>query len=482
MTGYLFLTGATGLLGRYLVCDLLETGNQLALLVRSSKDEKAVARIEAILQLRERETGRRLPRPVVLEGDICKPLLGLSPNDLRWVTRRCISIMHSAASLKFHADGSGEPWTSNVEGTRNMLALCEAAKLRQLHYVSTAYVCGLREEIVYENELECGQSFRNEYEESKLQAEKLVRAAEFIDKLTVYRPAVISGDSKTGYTNTYHGLFLYLRVMSILVPRQPVGPDGLRNTPLRVAQTGEERRNVVPVDWVSKAMTQLYNNPEAHGHTFNMAPDECLTPRQIMEAGYTYFNSKGVEFLGPDYKPESYNAFEAETFPGLAMYNNYEKTDPTFDCTNLKRFAGDIPCPNIDETMLHTYIRFGEADRWGKRRQPRVETSCCAAEYFEQFPQMAGDERFTSQVAIDLIGPGGGQWTLGLLSDGTLKCEQGLSHNADSLITLSVEEFKGMLQEPIASIHKHATNQFFPISYGAAPKSRAHASRETANG
>jgi hypothetical protein len=41
----------------------------------------------------------------------------------------------------------------------------------------------------------------------------------------------------------------------------------------------------------------LYNNPEAHGHTFNMAPDECLTPRQIMEAGYTYFNSKGVEFL-----------------------------------------------------------------------------------------------------------------------------------------------------------------------------------------
>jgi hypothetical protein len=95
---------------------------------------------------------------------------------------------------------------------------------------------------------------------------------------------------------------------------------------------------------------------------------------------------------------------------------------------------------------------------------------------------MAGDERFTSQVAIDLIGPGGGQWTLGLLSDGTLKCEQGLIHNADSLITLSVEEFKGMLQEPIASIHKHATNQFFPISYGAAPKSRAHASRETANG
>ena len=482
MTGYLLLTGATGLLGRYLVCDLLESGNQLALLVRSSKNEKAVERIEAILQLRERETGRQLPRPVVLEGDICKPFLGLSSNDLQWVTRHCTSMLHSAASLKFHADGTGEPWTSNVEGTRNMLALCEAAKLRRLHYVSTAYVCGLREEVAFESELDCGQSFRNEYEESKLQAEKLVRAATFIDQLTVYRPAVISGDSKTGYTNTYHGLYLYLRVMSILVPRQPIGPDGLRNTPLRVAQTGEERRNVVPVDWVSKAMTRLYNNRDAHGHTFNMAPDECLTPRQIMEAGYTYFSSKGVEFLGPDYKPDSYNAFEAETFPGLAMYNNYEKTDPTFDCSNLKRFAGDAPCPKIDEAMLHTYIRFGEADRWGKRRQPGIVTPFYVGEYFSKFPQTFGDECFRSQVALDLFGPGGGQWTLGLLSDGTLKCEPGLDKQADSLIKLSVEEFKGMLEEPIANIHKHATKQFFPISFIEPAKQRSHPSRETANG
>jgi hypothetical protein len=201
-----------------------------------------------------------------------------------------------------------------------------------------------------------------------------------------------------------------------------------------------------------------------------------------MEAGYTYFNSKGVEFLGPDYKPESYNAFEAETFPGLAMYNNYEKTDPTFDCTNLKRFAGDIPCPKIDEAMLHTYIRFGEADRWGKRRQSRAETPFYSFEYFEQFPVMVGDERFSSQVALDLVGPGGGQWTLGLLSDGTLRCEPGLNQNADSRIKLSVEEFRDMLAEPITNIHRHATKQFFPISFSEAPKPRSHASRETANG
>lgn len=482
MIGYLLLTGATGLLGRYLVGDLLASGHRLAVLVRDSKFESPVERIEAILQVRERETGRQLPRPVVLEGDICKPLLGLSSNDVRWVSKYCCAIMHSAASLKFNADGSGEPWTSNVEGTRNVLALCEAAKLRKLHYVSTAYVCGLREGVAYESELDCGQTFRNEYEESKLQAEILVRSAKFIDQLTVYRPAVISGDSVTGYTNTYHGLYLYLRVMSILVPRQPIGPDGLRDTPLRLAQTGDERRNVVPVDWVSKAMTRLYNNLDAHGHTFNMAPDECLTPRQIMEAGYTYFSSKGVEFLGYDYKPESYNSFEAETFPGLAMYNNYEKTDPTFDCTNLKRFAGDLPCPRIDEAMLHTYIRYGEADRWGKLRQPRCVTSFSANEYFSQFPLAHSNDSFTSRVAIDLIGPGGGQWTLALLSDGTLKCEPGLHGKADSLIKLKVREFEIMLNEPVTSIHMHATKHFFPISFSEPAKLRSRTSHEAANG
>lgn len=481
MTGYLLLSGATGLLGRYLTGDLLESENRLALLVRSSKNQLAVERVEEILQLRERETGRLLPRPVVIEGDICKPLLGLSSSDLRWVARHCSAVMHSAASLQFHADGTGEPWTSNIEGTRNMLSLCEVAKVRKLHYVSTAYVCGLCETVAYESQLDCGQTFRNEYEESKLKAEQLVRGARFIDQLTIYRPAVISGDSQTGYTNTYHGLYLYLRMMSILVPRQPIGPDGLRNTPLRVPQTGDERRNVVPVDWVSKAMTRLYNNPEAHGNTFNLAPEECLTPRQIMEAGYSYFKSKGVEFLGPDYKPEAYNAFEAETFPGLAMYNDYEKTDPTFDCSNLKRFAGDLPCPKIDEAMLHTYIRYGESDRWGKCRKPRVVVPFYASEYFLQFPQALDEDRFTSRVAIDLIGPGGGQWTLGLLSDGTLKCEAGLHAKADSTIELSVEEVKGMLEAAIPGNHKLATKQFFPKSFNELANLHIHASRETAN-
>lgn len=485
LSKYLLLTGSTGLLGRYLVRDLLGTGQRLALLVRDAKNDSAQERIEAILQYWERESGRRLPRPVLLRGDIRQPLLGLCESDVRWVAKHCGSLMHSAASLKFHEDGSGEPWISNLEGTRHMLSLCKSAGLRELHYVSTAYVCGLRDGTIYEADLNFGQAFRNAYEESKLNAETMVRDADYIDNLTVYRPAVISGDSQTGYTNTYHGIYLYLRLMAMLVPRQPLDENGRRITPIRIPLTGEEHRNIVPVDWVSKVMAKLHADPLAHGHTFHLAPEKCITPREIIEAGYSYYKSTGVNFVGyQKLDPATYNEFEAEALPGFAMYHNYEVTDPRFDCSNVKRFAGDLPCPVIDETMLHTYIRFAEEDRWGKRRAAKVKLKSSVTEYFSRFLRPDFSPRnCKARVALDLTGPGGGQWTLVLLKDGTLRCEPGLDAKADSQLNLSTEEFHRMVAGPIHSIDQHALNQFFPLSYSNSMLSaRNQSSPEPANG
>lgn len=481
MTGYLLLTGSTGLLGRYLLRDLLEGGQQLALLVRGSKKETATDRVEAILQHWERQTGKSLPRPVLLEGDIRKPCLGLRGNDKRWVARYCTSMMHSAASLTFHSDGTGEPWHTNFHGTQHMLELCDSTGIRKLHYVSTAYVCGLRQGRILETEVDCGQEFRNDYERSKLRAEILVREADFIDELTVYRPAVISGDSQTGYTNTYHGIYLYLRLMALLAPRQPIGLDGVRVTKLRLPLQGDERRNVIPVDWVSKVMTHLFLNPKAHGRTFNLAPDDCLTARQMIDAGYKFFNSTGVEYAGyGPIDPSTYNELEAASLPGLAMYNNYESTDPTFDCSNLKRFAGELPCPAIDEKMMHTYIRYGEEDRWGKRRVESPIVHWQAADYFREF-HVADDishGTIKSRLAIDLIGSGGGQWTLGLMPDGTLVCTPGVHGNADSVLRLKVAEFKKLIANPVGSKQRHAVEQLFPMSSALSFDSHAESNRE----
>lgn len=466
MANYLFLTGATGLLGRYLVHDLVDRDQRLALLVRSSKDESALERVEAILQYWEDRYSRRLPRPIVIEGDIREKYLGLSSADIGWVKRNCGSIIHSAASLKFFADGSGEPRLSNHVGTENMLSLCSAARIRELHYVSTAYVCGLRQGTIYESEFDCGQSFRNDYEESKLEAEKLVRSARGISSLTVYRPAVISGDSETGYTNTYHGIYLYLRLMALVVPRQPIGPNGLRETKLRMPMNGDERRNVVPVDWVSKVIAKLYCNPEAHGHTFHLAPKICLTPRDILEAGYSYFGSTGVEFVGSQMiDPKTYNSLEAEALPGLMMYNNYETTDPKFDCSNTHRFAGDMPCPVIDERMLHTYIRFGEDDRWGKRRAKKPVFDASLHQFFSSLPRCQERARYRSKIGIDAVGPGGGQWTLRLKSDRTIECEPGLDPTCESTINLPCDRLSKLIESTRSHSKSSVVESFFAPSF-----------------
>ncbi len=467
LSGYLLLTGGTGLLGRYLIKDLLDRKVKLAVLVRGSKRETANERIEAILQHWEKVLGRLLPRPVVIEGDILQPLLGVSPDDQQWISRNCTAVMHSAASLEFHADGKGEPWNTNFGGTKNMLDLCKAVGIAELHYVSTAYVCGVRDGLIRETELDCGQKFRNDYEESKLKAEQLVRQTNWIDELTVYRPAVIAGDSVTGYTNTYHGIYLYLRLMAMVVPRFPPGPDGVRRTELRVPSNGEERRNVVPVDWVSEVMTDLYMNRSAHGQTFHLAPEVGLTPRHIIDAGYAYYNSTGVQYVSRDQlDPATYNSLEAEILPSMAMYTNYEKTDPTFDQTNRIRFAPHLPCPEIDKDMLQRFLRYGEEDRWGKRKSPKVECDWLVHEYFSQMSSAAivEDDGIRMKVSIDLMGPGGGQWTFGLKFDGGLVCTPGLLQDESLVVRMTTSEFRELMDDAERKPSQIIVDQLFPVS------------------
>jgi thioester reductase-like protein len=197
------LTGATGLVGQYLVRDLLQAGTGLVVVIRPQGRESGRQRLARILAHWEGELGQPLARPVCLEGDLTREGLGLNEEARNWVAQNCGSVLHNAASLTFvGADRAGEPWLSNFTGTRNVLVFCKAAGLREFHDVSTAYVCGQRADLIREQELDCGQEFRNDYEHSKCEAEKLVRSAPFLDRVTVYRPAIIVGDSRTGYTVT----------------------------------------------------------------------------------------------------------------------------------------------------------------------------------------------------------------------------------------------------------------------------------------
>ena len=218
-----------------------------------------------------------MPRPVVLEGDLSEIDLGLDNRSVGWIERNCESVVHNAASLVFRGeDPAAEPYLSNVEGTRRMLELCRCTGIRQFHHVSTAYVCGLRNGRIMESDVDMGQTPGNAYENSKLQGELLVREADFIDRPTIYRPSIIVGDSQSGYTTTYHGFYAPLKLAHTMASKVSRGTNAGNLIVSALGIGAGDRKNFVPVDWVSAVMS--------HIHAASGAPG-CDIPRHVAMPG-----------------------------------------------------------------------------------------------------------------------------------------------------------------------------------------------------
>ena len=443
---YTLLTGATGLLGRYLMRDLLLKQERLAVLVRPTERQQARERIEQVLQHFETELGYRLARPVILTGDVCQPDLGLTTKQTRWVADYCSQVIHSAAILNFYGeDRQQEPWRTNLGGTQNVLRFAENAAIENFHYVSTAYVCGDHDGVVSENELAQPKSFRNDYERSKFEAETAVRNATGFTKKTIYRPAVIVGDSQTGYTSTYHGLFLYLRLLSMLVPLQQRNASGQIETPIELPIDGDEPRNLVPIDWVSKVISHLVLTPESHGRTYHLTPDKCSTVGELLEFCYGYFNSTGVKFVGADAEVSAETEFAQTFFDSAKIYSTYDTSDPEFCKANVKQFAGHLPCPEIDEAMVVRFLEFGKRNNWGKRRPKPVQVGRWIEAHLTEVALAAQKilsalnidaEQPTFCLGLDVTGPGGGQWQLNR-ENGSFDVSPGLPSESHSILKLS---------------------------------------------
>jgi thioester reductase-like protein len=161
----------------------------------------------------------------------------------------------------------------NVEGTGNVLEFCLRCRgLRQLHYVSTAYVAGVRTGVVYEHELSLGQRHKNHYESTKFQAEVWVRSEMHRIPTTIYRPAIVVGDSRTGETQKFDGPYYILRTVSRSVST---------NTPIPQFGRAEAPFNVVPVDFVVDAIAAVSRDPGGDGQTLHLVDPHPLTAREL---------------------------------------------------------------------------------------------------------------------------------------------------------------------------------------------------------
>jgi thioester reductase-like protein len=253
------LTGFPGFIGRRLAKRLIDDGAGLTALVEPRMADAAREAAPDGLE--------------VLEGDVTEQRLGLSDADWERLTAELTSVFHLAAVYDL-AVPAEIAQRVNVDGTGNVLELCVACeKLERLNYVSTAYVAGWRSGVVYEHELSLGQSFKNHYESTKFQAEVWVRDEMDRVPTTIYRPAIVVGDSRTGETQKFDGPYFLLRVVSVAERRR---------TPLAQFGRGEAPFNVVPVDFVVDALAAASAEAEAVGQTLHLVDPEPVTAAELL--------------------------------------------------------------------------------------------------------------------------------------------------------------------------------------------------------
>ena len=222
------------------------------------------------LEVTDPETTGRI-RLVV--GDVTASGLGLSPED-----RESLDDVSEVWHLAAVYDLAVPPEIAhrvNVEGTANVLEFCRAVNgLQRLQYVSTCYVSGRYEGRFAEDALEEGQAFRNHYEQTKYDAEVLVRAA-MADGIpaTVYRPGIVVGDSATGETQKYDGPYF----LATFLQRQP----SVAMVPA-LGDADEVRVCLVPRDFVVGAMDELSVLEESQGRTYALVDPDPPTVRQVV--------------------------------------------------------------------------------------------------------------------------------------------------------------------------------------------------------
>jgi NAD(P)-dependent dehydrogenase (short-subunit alcohol dehydrogenase family) len=232
-----FVTGATGFIGKRLVKKLLERkGAVVHLLIRPESESK----VEGLREYWGVGAARALP----VFGDLTKKKLGIAADDIRRLKGEVAHVYHLAAVYDLSADAESQV-AVNVDGTRNAIELAKAIDAGHFHHVSSIAAAGLYEGVFREDMFDEAENHEHPYFMTKHESEKIVRT-ECKVPWTVYRPAMVVGDSQTGEMDKIDGPYYFFkliqRMRQLLPPWMPtVGLEG-------------GRINIVPVDYVVNSL------------------------------------------------------------------------------------------------------------------------------------------------------------------------------------------------------------------------------------
>ena len=367
----IFLTGATGFLGAFLIKEFLENkkDTDIYCLVRASSVTEGLRRIKKNMEKYNiwSDTYEIKIKPVA--GHLDRPLFGLTREAFDQLAKEIDVIYHNGAKVNYvHTYDLHK--SANVTGTQTILELACTSTLKPVHYLSTISVFGPIgyftdvNELKEDSDLEISEPYIYKdmgYAQSKWVAENVMWEANKRGiPMTVFRPGFIMGDSNTGVNNTED-----------YVARMIKGCIQLGAYP----HLPRQRKEFIPVNFVAKAIKEICHNPNNFGKAYHLTPPansidlEDFFVEINSSLGYSLKEVPYKEWvyqLIQDTKKSSNNALtpfltllSEEIYKGKTSFELYENM-PSYSTTNTEKALSEteLTFPMMDKKLLFTYFNY----------------------------------------------------------------------------------------------------------------------------
>jgi nucleoside-diphosphate-sugar epimerase len=381
-----FVTGGTGFLGSHIAVALLRRGYQVSVLARSDKERRAEDRMQALLDWFGLPAGDRRGLRVV-EGDITRPGLGIRPELYYEMLRETDEIIHCASNTSFTERKRADVEAVNGGGLKNVLHFARESGAYFFHHVSTAFVAGKAAGPCPEAPA-APHEFWNAYEETKCHGEwAAIEACRAMgNRLTIYRPSIVYGDSRTGRSLLFNAVYypvrtaLFIRDLYEKDIRERGGrkaaemgvhieADGSTFLPLRIEVAGESGINLIPVDYFTDAFLAIMEGAPGGG-VFHIVNKKTKRIEDIIDYSSRLFRLAGIRACtAEEFKKKPRNPLETLYDHYVKAYAPYMRDSRVFETVNSRLLLEPrgIVCPEFDREVFARCMNYAVETGWSSR-------------------------------------------------------------------------------------------------------------------